>query len=234
MIRSLPAALALALVACGGTGKDSSATDSARGEVASTTDTGMAGMDHSKMPGMAANSGADSAMAGMDHSKMQGMAPATSDTKTTTGSMAGMDHSKMAGMAPSASNSKMATRSMAGMDHSKMPGMGATKTTNATKATGGSMAGMDHSNMPGMVAPTSRTTRSPGTSTAPAMDHANMPGMTAAPVPAPAPAGEVKLERLIAALLQDSLVRARIRADTALRRRWDQAAQRTLLPNTPE
>ena len=193
MTRSLILVAALALAACGRDNDRPNPTDSARGDVAPATDTGMAGMDHSKMPGMTADSAA-----------------ATAGRANPAGAMAGMDHSQMPGMAPAASNTKTTSGNMAGMDHSKMPGMGAMKTTtaaNTTKASGGSMAGMDHS---------------------------NMPGMTAAPAPAPAPAGEVKLEQLIAALLRDSVVQARIRADTALRRRWDQAAQRTLLPNTPE
>lgn len=56
-----------------------------------------------------------------------------------------------------------------------------------------------------------------------------MPGMTAAPLSA----ADMKLDELVARLLADSVVRSRIQTDTALKRRWDEAARRTLLLNNP-
>ena len=189
MRHGLIVSLLAALTACGG-GDRTPASESARGEVTRAADTEMAGMDHSKMPGM--NPDTATPMAGMDHSKMPDMA-----TKT----------------APA--------NAMAGMDHSKMPGMG-TKTAPAS-----AMAGMDHSKMAGM-----------GTKTAPAnamkgMDHSNMPGMSSAATVPTATAADANLDRLVATLLNDSVVRQRIQNDTVLRRRWDEAARRTLLPNRP-
>ena len=187
--------LIIGLTACRGSER-APASESARGEVSAPTDTGMAGMDHSKMPGMSPDTA--TSMAGMDHSKMPGMATKTAPANT----MAGMDHSKMPGMATKTAPAN----AMAGMDHSKMPGM-ATQTT-AKSAAPSAMAGMDHSNMPGMT----------GTS------NAAMPAATAA---------DAKLDLFVATLLNDPMVRQRIQSDTALRRRWDEAARRTLLPSRP-
>jgi uncharacterized protein involved in copper resistance len=161
--------LTIGLAACRGNER-APASDSARGEVSAPADTGMAGMDHSKMPGMSSPD-TSTPMAGMDHSKMPGMGTRTAPART----MAGMDHSKMTGMA--------------------------TKT-----ASPNAMAGMDHSNMPGM------------------------PGMPSA---SPTTAADAKLDRLVATLLNDPIVRQRIQSDSALRRRWDEAARRTLLPTSP-
>lgn len=210
MRRWIAVPILIALTACGG-GDRTPASESARGEVTRAADTGMAGMDHSKMPGM--NPDTATPMAGMDHSKMPGMATKTAPANA----MAGMDHSKMPGMGTKTAPAN----TMAGMDHSKMPGMG-TKTAPAS-----AMAGMDHSKMAGM-----------GTKTAPAnamagMDHSNMPGMSGAATAPTTTAVDAKLDRLVATLLNDSVVRQRIQNDTALRRRWDEAARRTLLPNRP-
>ena len=183
----------LAMAACTGDSRTPKA-DSARGEVSAAADTGMAGMDHSKMPGMATKTAPANAMAGMDHSKMPGMAK----TPAPGNAMAGMDHSKM----PSMAAKTAPANAMAGMDHSRMPGM-ATNTAPAN-----AMAGMDHSTMPGMS------------------------GVSGAATP-PATAADEKLDRLVAGLLSDSIVRQRIQTDTALRRRWDEAARRTLLPSRP-
>ena len=238
MMRSGILLAVLALTACG-RGDSRGATDSARGEVAAA-DTGMAGMDHSKMAGMGGttSTAADSGMAGMDHSKMPGMGATKAGG---TGTMAGMDHSKMPGM--TTTKGSAGGGAMAGMDHSKMPGMG------ATKAAAGNMAGMDHSRMamptspaasrrastpamdhatmPGMNMPSGDARRR---TTAAPMDHASMPGMTTAPVSA----ADVKLDQLLAGLLRDTIVRARIQTDTALKRRWDEAARRTLLLTDPQ
>ena len=181
-------------------------------------------------------------MAGMDHSKMDmGMAPAPDSVRATSrnaaGSartaavdpMAGMDHSKMAMPSPPASPSTARPASpgsagrttasagppdMAGMDHSKMA-MGSTPApttprTRAPSAPAGAMAGMDHSRM----------TAGPGS-----------PSSSAAAQRATA--GDEKLQRLVAALLQDSVVRQRVLADTALRRQWADTALRRVLISPP-
>ena len=186
----------LGLVSCGGNERRA-ASDSARGDVAQPADTAsMAGMDHSKMPGMVPDTSAS--MAGMDHSKMPGMATKAAPSQA----MAGMDHSKMPGM----STKSRPAQSMAGMDHSKMPGM-ASNAASATRAAPQSIAGMDHSNMPGMTAPNA--------------------------IAATTAVTDVKLNRLVEMLLADPAVRQRIQSDTALRRRWDEAARSTLLPRNP-
>lgn len=173
---------------------------------------GMAGMDHSQMGAAAANAsapGADSgvgSMAGMDHSQMPmpAQSPAGSPATTTNGAT-GAD----------------ASGSMAGMDHSMMQ-MGGTAAPAAGRARGigtsaaGGMAGMDHSQMP---MGTSRAPSAAGPAAAPrvtAQDRAR------------ADADE-KLQRLIAGLVKDSVVRARIQADTALRRRWADTSLRRIL-----
>lgn len=194
MRRHLVFAFTASLAACSSGERRSPAAETARGEVVSPADTSMAGMDHSKMPGMTPDT--STSMAGMDHAKMSGMGTKTAPANA----MAGMDHSKMPGM-----NTKTAStnsNAMAGMDHSKMPGMG-TKTPPAN-----AMAGVAHSKMPGM-------------------------GSEATTAPTATTAADAKLDRLVAALVNDPLVRQRIQTDTALRRRWDEAARRTLLPTRP-
>ena len=173
---------------------------------------GMAGMDHSQMGAAAANAttpGADSgagSMAGMDHSQMA--MPAQSPAGTSAAATNG---------APAAG----ASGSMAGMDHSKMQ-MGGTAAPAAERARGtatpaaGGMAGMDHSQMPmgtnRAQNATARTTAPPVT----AQDRARA-------------AADEKLQQLIAGLVKDSVVRARIQADTALRRRWADTSLRRIL-----
>lgn len=80
--------------------------------------------------------------------------------------------------------------------------------------------------MPGMNMPAAGAQMR---SAAAPVDHASMPGMTAAPLSA----ADRKLDELVARLLGDSVVRSRIQTDTALKRRWDDAARRTLLLNNP-
>ena len=146
----------------------------------------MAGMDHSKMPGMEPPSGARAqggAMAGMDHSNMPGMKP-TGRAATPAGSMGGMDHASMPGMKP-APGARPQSGAMAGMDHSNMPGM--TPAVGA-KPQAGAMAGMDHTNMPGMK-PAAGATPAPGGAMG-GMNHSNMPGMSMAP-PVPEPAAAI-------------------------------------------
>lgn len=217
MYRTLLLISAAALAGCGD-GDRRATPESARGDVTSRADTGMSGMDHSKMPGMADSAaGAAGGMAGMDHSKMPGMGGRAGGGDTT----AAVDHSKMPGMGGGARGGN----AMGGMDHANMPGM------TRTPAAGGRapMAAMDHANMPGMNRPAARAT-------APAqMDHANMPGMAMpAPTAALLSAGDVKLDSLLNALLNDSVVRQRIQSDTSLKRRWDEAAKQTILLNRPD
>ena len=195
MLRSIGFLLAAIAVACGDNDRRQPATESARGDVAAGADSGMAGMDHSKMPGMA-----DSTATGME----------------------GMDHSKMPGMTAPAP----AGGSMARMDHSNMPGMSGA--SGSPRRPANPMAGMDHANMPGMVPPSRAATPS-----MPPMDHTNMPGMTGA-MSTPATAAELKLDTLVAALLNDPIVRQRIQSDSSLKRRWDSAAKQTILLTRPQ
>lgn len=79
---------------------------------------------------------------------------------------------------------------------------------------------MDHSQMP---MGTNRPQAAAGGNTAPrvtAQDQARA-------------AADDKLQQLIAGLVKDSVVRARIQADTALRRRWADTSLRRILINPP-
>lgn len=188
--------------------------------------------------------GADtaSAMAGMDHSQMSGMDQAKTDTAgasaNSSGAMAGMEQ-------PKTDTSGTKQPAMAGMDHSQMP-MGGTSKSPASGArapASGKMAGMDHSQMPmgGSEAPAVRRTPAAGaaaTGGMAGMDHSRMPMGTTPRQSAPAPpivkdSGDEKLQRLIAALVKDSLVRRRIQADSALRRRWADTSVRRILIAPP-
>lgn len=139
--------------------------------------------------------------------------------------------------------------SMAGMDHSKMGHTEANATPTTPDSGAGSMAGMDHSQMQmGGSAPAAaggaRTARGAAASGAmPGMDHSQMPmGTNTAPnagtALSPAPgatqnAADEKLQRLVAALLRDSVVRARIQADTVLQRQWADTSLRRVLTRPP-
>lgn len=123
------------------------------------------------------------------------------------------------------------------MDHSQMA-MGASpaRTRNApagartSAATAGGMAGMDHSTMQmGATRPTVRPSTAPRANAAQPMDHSTMPGMQAA---APNPTDQ-KLQRLIAQLVQDSVVRSRIQSDSVLRNRWRDPEVRRILLGRP-
>ena len=184
--------------------------------------------------------GADStSMAGMDHSQMQmGAAGPTASTPaadSSAGGMAGMDHSQMPmpgqpaaqGTGASRPPAAAAGNSMAGMDHSQMQ-MGGTPaaaagrgrgTGSGTPAATGGMAGMDHSQMP------------MGTNRAQNAGRAAAPAATAQD--RARAAADEKLQQLIAGLVKDSVVRARIQADTALRRRWADTSLRRILISPP-
>lgn len=221
----------IVLLAALGCSEKGSESDTARVSDTPRSDTAMAGMDHSKMGGGMAASDTlrgDTAMAGMDHSKPAGASPSTGERDP----VAGMDHSRMPGMAgPAGSGDRsrmpgMATPApsaagMAGMDHSQMGATGAAPST-ARASSAGRAPAVDHTNMPGMS--NSRTSNMPG--------MANMPGMgNASPNTARTPAaGDVKLDRLLTELLKDPVVQQRVRSDSTLRNRWDEAARRTILP----
>lgn len=177
----------------------------------------MSGMDHGRMNVAGSSSGQ---MRGMDHSGMAGMKPGAPG-----GRMPQMDHARMAGGATAVGGA------MRGMDHSGMR-MGA-RASASREAGGAAMPGMDHSAMQG--APKTGSTTGMG-----AMDHAGMTGMQGG-MPgmqhgAAAMAGEdadAKLRALVAELVQDPAVRARIQADSVLRNRWNDARIRRILLNQP-
>lgn len=167
--------------------------------------------------------------------------PAASQDTSAAGaeqaSMPGMDHSgmDMSTDAPAAD----AHAGMAGMQrgdaapdpHAGMPGMRHEPV--AAAGSGDPHAGMPgmrpqaaeaadaHAGMPGMQ-PTEPA------AAAAADAHAAMPGMQAAADAAGTPA-TAALHALAAALLEDSVVRARIAGDTVLLRRWQDPALRRLL-----
>ena len=158
------------------------------------------------------------AMQGMDHSRMT-MPPAATPAVPTAppakDAMRGMDHSKMA-MPPVAP----ARGTMPAMDHSKMGRPAARTDTTA----------MDHARMSGAA-------RSQQPSATPARRMTDIPGMVHAPETSllqNKPADDssmMKLQRLLARLVTDSVVRSRILADSFLRNRWqDSVVRRLLLP----
>lgn len=107
---------------------------------------GMAGIDHSNMPGMGGNT-ATKASGGQTTAK-----PAAP--------MAGMDHSNMPGMSggparksPAGQSAKPAAP-MSAMDHSQMNMSGSTPSTPRRTTTTSAMEGMDHSTMSMSKTPT--------------------------------------------------------------------------------
>ena len=125
--------------------------------------------------------------------------------------MQGMDHSKMGGPPPTSRTDT----AMGGMDHSKM----------GRSSAGAGMTAMDHAKMTSAARPNAPR---PGTGDMPGMAHgAEMrPTQNAAD-----DTSTVKLRRLIARLVADSVVRTRILADSFLRNRWqDTVVRRILLP----
>ena len=128
--------------------------------------------------------------------------------------MQGMDHSKMAG-APPTSRTDTAMGRVSGMDHSKL----------GRSSAAADMTAMEHAKMSGAARPNAPR---PGTGDMPGMAHgAEMrPTQNAAD-----DTSTVKLRRLIARLVADSVVRTRILADSFLRNRWqDTVVRRILLP----
>ena len=201
-IRTTAMSLGFLLVACSPGGNQEREAAQADSTAADSTG-GMAGMDHSNMPGM---SGADSSI-------------------SAAGTMEGMDHANTPGMGSGAS----ATRSAAAMDHSNMPGMSgsgaAARSGSRAPAAASAIAGMDHSRM---ANPAPRA----GASGRTAMDHAAMPGMDHASMPGMATANnaaDAKLVELISLLATDPVVLRRIQADSVLRNRWANPALRRLL-----
>lgn len=126
--------------------------------------------------------------------------------------MQGMDHSKMGGPPPTSRTDT----AMGGMDHSKM----------GRSSAGAGMTAMDHAKMTSAARPNAPR---PGTGGMPGMAHgAEMrPTQNAAAEDT----STVKLRRLIARLVADSVVRTRILADSFLWNRWqDSVVRRILLP----
>lgn len=247
---------ALVVTACSGDSEPDTKRPTARDTAAPAHDmsamtdssadtTAMAGMDHSQMPGM--QSSANSAgmqggqtggsMAGMDHSQMG---------KTAAGRqqpMAGMDHSQMRNMPA------RGRQSMAGMDHSQMQnnaargqqpmaGMDHSQMQNAPGTRQQPMAGMDHSRM----------NMQPNTGAATQMQHqmpipqaqagrTNPPGgMQMAPPadpPEPEDAALEKIRAVVAELVRDPRIQARIQSDTALRRLWQDPGVQQYLMKRP-
>lgn len=196
-------AAAFLLAACAG------GDDSLQADNTPTLDTGTV---------WAAGNPADSGMAGMDHSTMA-MPPrqaggGSTRPATAPGGMAGMDHSQMAMGAPSAQSRAAGSAS-----------------SRRAVPTAGGMAAMDHSTMPmGAARPAAGvSTATPRAGAMAGMDHSAM-----APTRPPAPdAAEQKLQRLVGELVQDSVVRARIQADSVLRNRWQDPEVRRILLGRP-
>jgi hypothetical protein len=130
-----------------------------------------------------------------------------------------MDRSNMPGMQTAGG----AAADMGGMDHSRMEAAGDRNRAATPAAT--RMAETDHRSMNMSGQPT----------TMQGMDHAGMSGMqsgAAAGLPAD-DAGMEKLRALVAELVQDPVVQARIQADSALRQRWADEGVRRVLLNRP-
>jgi hypothetical protein len=212
-------------VACSKTDRETTAADdtkparSAPAAQKGDTSGGMAGMDHSTM----------------DMSSSPSAAPQPTGA-ASAGGMSGMDHSTMP-MPPAAPGaSPVQPRStgapaMQGMDHStmNMPAPSSPRAPGSARSTGAAQA-MDHSGM-NMPAPTSRAA-APASSPMAGMDHSGMNmGAAGSPPPAgqPADPGSQKLQRLLATLMQDPIVRQRIQVDTALRNRWYDADVRRIV-----
>ncbi|MBA2556153.1 MAG: hypothetical protein H0V12_02215 [Chloroflexi bacterium] len=175
----------------------------------SAGDHGMAGMDHGAAPAGAAGS---TSMEGMDH-----------------GAMAGMDHSRMGGMQHGQTQHAQ-TAQTPGMDHSRMGGMQHGQTQHGQTA---QPRGMDHSSMPGIQHGTMNVRGGDGMrrdGAMPGMDHSRMDGMEQRPAGVPwDDAGMEKLLLLVAELVRDPAVQARIQADSVLRRRWEDEGLRRVL-----
>jgi uncharacterized protein involved in copper resistance len=146
--------------------------------------------------------------------------------------MAGMNHGAApAGAAGSTPMQGMDHGAMAGMDHPRMGGMRHDQTQHGQTA---QTRGMDHSRMPGMRhgamnVPGGDGMRRDGAM--PGMDHSRIDRMeqSAAGVRSD-DAGMEKLRLLVAELVRDPAVQARIQADSVLRRRWeDEGVRRVLL-----
>lgn len=240
----LPVAFMFGAACSGGQSETAEDTITAAPAAGRTTDSAagtsdMAGMDHSKMPMGPSDTGA-AAMAGMDHSTMPGMDDSTmpgmdhsgparggAQSAPSGGSMAGMDHSNMPTPARGATGARAS--GMAGMDHSQMNMPGTTRPSGAARPAraGQAMAGMDHAAMGHGATPAPRTARRT-TSPSPEAGHE----MHQMPVTRSAPdSGTLKLQRLVARLVEDPAVRQRIQADTVLRNRWrDPDVREVILP----
>ena len=132
----------------------------------------------------------------------------------------------MPGMRPAARSDARPAAAAPQMDHANMPEMRPGSGFRAAAA----QPEMDHANIPGMAS--SAAQKSAGQSQPAAMDHAAM-DMTAA---AAAPLDDVAMEKLralVAELVRDPTVVARIQSDSMLTRLWQDPAVRTVLLKRP-
>lgn len=164
-----------------------------------------------------------------------------------TAEMAGMDHSQtasgdarsepMTGMNHSALTARSATsQSMAGMDHSRM-----NMPSGRPSAASRSATGMQNHNMPmgNQSQPSARDAHA-GMAMTPGMAAQPVPpdphaGMEMEPVDQPAPddVAMEKLRALVAELVRDPEVLARIQADPTLRALWEDPGVRQYLLKRP-
>ncbi|MEX2284126.1 MAG: hypothetical protein WEE89_16690 [Gemmatimonadota bacterium] len=165
-----------------------------------------------------ADSSAAPSTASMDHGNMA----ARPGGAAATPAMPGMDHSRMP--MPAARG----TGNMAGMDHTRIP----TRPT-AARPSANDMSAMDHAQMarqntPAQLPPPSNAARQ----TMPGMDHAAM-GRVATGSTTSEDAAFEKLRLLVAELMRDPAIQARIQNDTVLRRLWsnEQVRQAFIRPN---
>lgn len=216
-------------------GEDASARDTARNAAAphdmsnmpaESDTTGMAGMDHSAMSsgrteGMTHRMPAAGEMPGMDHSQMRG-------ANTRSGSMAGMDHSAMKQRSAS-------SQSMAGMDHSQMNMPAARRSAPNRSATGMQNHNMSMGNQQPARDPHAGMTMTPGISAQPAPPdpHAGMQMDEPGEPPLPDDVAMEKLRALVAELVRDPDVQARIQADPTMRTLWQDAGVRQYLLKRP-
>ena len=183
---------------------------------------GMAEMRHSAGSAMehGPSTGAPAAAAGVDHSRMRmgpgsgGAAPMDHSRMQTggarSGSMPPMDHSRMSPAGPAA------RPAMAAMDHARMTGTRPAAGQQSVRR----MGGMDHAGMSMPAAPPSQPRHE---------DRADSTGIGAHGPDQTDPATE-KLRLLVVELVRDPVVLARIEADPALRRAWeDEGVRRALL-----
>jgi hypothetical protein len=195
---------------------------------AASDTTDMAGMDHSAMSraqteGTTQPMPAAGEMAGMDHSQMRGR-------NARSGSMAGRDHSAM-------TRRDAGSHSMAGMDHSQMNMASAQRSASSRSATGLQNHNMPMGNQAQQSArdPHAGMIMTPGISAQPAPPdpHEGMEMEGTGKEPLPDDVAMEKLRALVAELVRDPKVQARIQADPTLRVLWQDPGVRQYLLKRP-